>query len=498
MEQSKPKPSTLRTDVPSSQHTDVKAFPIHDDAHDAFMTLPRYTLTREVIITSDELLQQKERSSMNMMEKGSPNHRSQSSTSHAGHGLDETESPERPALQRRLVGNTWRRLRQWVRSNTFAPSWLPARLRHPALGYLAAVMLGVIAVALTVLLKVVMPAFSLLGVLVILGVVVVALNWGGSPSLLATLVSTALLSYAAFSPRFSWSIASVEEAVSVGLVLVVGMHISLVVGRAARRSKARQEAEMQARVLRETQTQMETFLAMAGHELKTPLTYIKQPLPQDVYKRSPLYKLGTTLGPGIGMAGFFSSDGDNLRHATVGSKEDNTDNILHEIVWNAQVHPSARNLATQFHLRDVVGIAGFFDLDVHSRDVIVAMMGGDVYDVRYSGGTLGGEQITTVRITTFSPTLDNVAAFVNTNTKVAHVIVLDKSWQLYDYTYTPHHEGLGQMTPLKNIANLLPPGPPGTRGIKDIVAYYSYYDSYCHVIVATSDGNLHEIYYYGQ
>jgi hypothetical protein len=229
------------------------------------------------------------------------------------------------------------------------------------------------------------------------------------------------------------------------------------------------------------------------HEL-----YIMQPLPQDVYKRSPLYNLGTTLGPGIGMAGFFSSDGDNLRHATVGSKEDNTDNILHEIVWNAQVHPSARNLATQFHLREVAGIAGFFDLDVHSRDVIVAMMGGDVYDVRYSGGILGGEQITTVRVTTFSPTLDNVAAFVNTNTKVAHVIVLDKSWQLYDYTYTPHHEGLGQMTPLKNIANLLPPGPPGTRGIKDIVAYYSYYDSYCHVIVATSDGNLHEIYYYGQ
>ncbi|HKF36184.1 MAG TPA: HAMP domain-containing sensor histidine kinase, partial [Ktedonobacteraceae bacterium] len=49
----------------------------------------------------------------------------------------------------------------------------------------------------------------------------------------------------------------------------------LVVGQVARRSQARREAEMQARVLRETQTQMETFLAMAGHELKTPLTYIK-------------------------------------------------------------------------------------------------------------------------------------------------------------------------------------------------------------------------------
>ncbi|HKF35761.1 MAG TPA: HAMP domain-containing sensor histidine kinase, partial [Ktedonobacteraceae bacterium] len=202
-------------------------------------------------------------------------YRSQSGTSHAGHGLDKTASPERPALQWRLAGDVWSRLRQWVRANTFAPSWLPARLRHPALGYLAAVMLGVIAVALKEFLRVVMPASSLLGVLVILGVVLVALSWGGSPGLLATLVSAALLSYAAFSSPFSWSVASVEAAVCVGTVLAVGLLISLVVGRVARRSQARQEAEMQARVLRETQMQMETFLAIAGHELKTPLTYIK-------------------------------------------------------------------------------------------------------------------------------------------------------------------------------------------------------------------------------
>src|SRR5258708_865019 len=204
------------------------------------MTPPRHTLTREVIITSDEQ-QQKERSSMNMVEKGPPNHRSQSSTPHAGHGLDEIEPPEQPALQRRLVGNTWRRLRRWVRANMFAPSWLPARLRHPALGYLAAVMVEVIAVALTLLLRMVMPAFSQLGVLVILGVVVVALNWGGGPSLLAALVGMALLSYAAFPPQFSWSIARVEDAVGVGLVLAVGLLISLVGGAVSRRVKCLQE-----------------------------------------------------------------------------------------------------------------------------------------------------------------------------------------------------------------------------------------------------------------
>jgi hypothetical protein len=229
--------------MPFQRGFDMKMFRVHDDAHDAFMTLPRHTLTREAIITSDEMLQQKERSSMNMVEKGPPDNRSQSSIPHAGHGLDEIEPPEPSALQRRLVGNTWHRLRQWVRANTFAPSWLPARLRHPILGYLMAVMLEVIAVALTLLLRMVMPAFSLLGVLEILGVVIVALNWGGVPSLLAALVAMVLLSYAVFPPQFSWSIASVEEAVGVGLVLVVGLLISLVAGRVARRSQARQEAD---------------------------------------------------------------------------------------------------------------------------------------------------------------------------------------------------------------------------------------------------------------
>src|SRR6185312_13195229 len=219
-----------------------KAFPIHDDTHGAFMTLPHYIRTREDITMSDELPQQKERSSMNMVEIGSPNHRSQSSTPHVDHDLDETDPP---APQQWIVDATWHRLCQWMRANTFAPSWLPARLRHPALGYLAAVMVEVIAVALTLLLKMAMPTFSMLGVLAILGVTLVALNWGGGPSLLAALASTALLSYAVFPPHFSWSIARVEEMVGLGLVLLVGLLISLVAGQVARRSQARQEAETQ-------------------------------------------------------------------------------------------------------------------------------------------------------------------------------------------------------------------------------------------------------------
>jgi len=250
------------TQKPSQKWPDVKAFPVHDAsfpvhdaAHDAFMTLPYHTSTRKVSKTSDEVQQKKERSNMNIHEHCgvmSPvNNSSQPYTQHAGHGLGETPPLEPPARQRGLAENAWRRLHHWVRANTLTPSWLPACLSHPALGYLAAVMLEVIAVALTLLLMMGMPAFSLLGLLVILGVVLVALNWGGGPSLLATLVGVALLEYVFFPLQFAWPITRVDETVSVGLILVVGILISLVAGHMARaESQARQEAEAQAAQLR--------------------------------------------------------------------------------------------------------------------------------------------------------------------------------------------------------------------------------------------------------
>jgi hypothetical protein len=192
-----------------------------------------------------------------------------------------------------------------------------------------------------------------------------------------------------------------------------------------------------------------------------------------------LVHLHTTLGPSIGMAAFYTSE-DRLRHATVGSKEVNTDYILlHEIVWNAQVNPSTRNLG-QFRL--VAAIAGFFDLTVHTRDVIVAMQGGDVFDVYYGGGILAGEEITTKQVTTFPSALKNVATFVSSDTGYRHVIVLDDSGRLYDYSYTPE-QVFGQ-TELFSLGNVI-----------DMAAYYSAYDKMRHVILATDDGNIHEVYY---
>jgi hypothetical protein len=208
--------------------------------------------------------------------------------------------------------------------------------------------------------------------------------------------------------------------------------------------------------------------------------------PQDVQPPRTLLKLPTTAGPHIGMASFDSYE-DRFRHATVGG----ADNILHEVVWNAQNAPTAHNLATQFTLSDVAGIAGFFDRSVYpgdvifvSQNVIVAMKGGDVYDVRMDNEVPGGGQTTTDLVTTFSPPLVNVAAFVDTDTHVRHIILLDSSGQVFDYSYKKDPVQLFGATSLITLGNVI-----------DMVAYYSAYDGTNHVILATSDGNIHEVYY---
>ncbi len=217
---------------------------------------------------------------------------------------------------------------------------------------------------------------------------------------------------------------------------------------------------------------------VATHNGNLQELYFKDPGHVQSNIPNPLLHLNTALGPGVGMAAFFSSD-DGVHHATVGG----VDNILHEAVWGQHVTPSAHNLATQFTMSDVAAIAGYFDLSVHSRDVIVAMEGGNIYDVHYSGAILGGGPITTTLVTTFSPVLVNVAAFVSTDTHYRHVVVLNASGQVYDYSYTPGQ--VSGQTLIDTRSNVI-----------DMAAYFSTYDRMCHVILATDNGEVHEIYYH--
>jgi signal transduction histidine kinase len=196
--------------------------------------------------------------------------------------LEETENAATPSgwhIRRLRLGSI-----RWIQENTFFPSWLPDPLRYPLIGYLVAGLIEGIAAILILLLLFLFPPFVFHGILTLVGVLIVALGWGAGPGLFASLLATFVVYFVVLPPHFSWSLTTPANGIGLGMYLLVGASISLLAGRNAwRRRQAEQSARVLSQsetraselVLSETRAQMDTFLGIVGHELKTPLTSLK-------------------------------------------------------------------------------------------------------------------------------------------------------------------------------------------------------------------------------
>ncbi len=128
----------------------------------------------------------------------------------------------------------WLELQRWFLVNTFAPQWLPKQWEHPIVGYIIGLALQVIAAFGTISLMHIFPTFAFSGLLEILCVAVVALNFGTGPSLLSTLVGITLLNFFVLSPSSSLSLNDVQNFVESILFLLVGITISIVASQVER------------------------------------------------------------------------------------------------------------------------------------------------------------------------------------------------------------------------------------------------------------------------
>jgi len=164
---------------------------------------------------------------------------------------------------------------QWVQRNTFAPSWLPVRWRHPVAGYVFAVLVQALAILLTVLLLTAFPRLAFSSALVLLAVVLVALNWGAGPSLVAAVIGVMLFNFAVLPPRLVWSLASFLDGVALILLVSVGLAMSLLASSVERSKRhaeeERAEGQLRERALQRVQERMDEFVAVASHDLRSPL-----------------------------------------------------------------------------------------------------------------------------------------------------------------------------------------------------------------------------------
>jgi signal transduction histidine kinase len=137
-------------------------------------------------------------------------------------------------------GTLWLRMLRWIQGNTFAPEWLPAPLRHPLIGYLAALLIEGLAAILLLLLLTLFPLFAFQGIFALGGMLLVALGWGAGPGLFASLVTTILLYVVVFPPRFSLTLTNPADGFGLLIYLVVGASISVLAGQ---NEQARRQAK---------------------------------------------------------------------------------------------------------------------------------------------------------------------------------------------------------------------------------------------------------------
>lgn len=121
----------------------------------------------------------------------------------------------------------WLLLKRWFLDYTFAPPWLSKRWHHPLIGYVTAVLLQVIAVSCTMLLTKLYPTFAFIGILEIGVIALVALNWGGGPSVVVTLAGLFLINLVLLPPHFSLSFNTSQEKVEALVFLCIGLLISV-------------------------------------------------------------------------------------------------------------------------------------------------------------------------------------------------------------------------------------------------------------------------------
>lgn len=133
------------------------------------------------------------------------------------------------------------RPRRWLDASSFAPLWLPPSLRHPAVGYLMAVLSQGAATGLILLLDQVFPRFAFPSALGLLVIVLVALSWGAGPGIVSTVVSAMLINVLVLPPRATLSLATAGEIVSTLFFLVAGVLISVVASQTERARRRAQE-----------------------------------------------------------------------------------------------------------------------------------------------------------------------------------------------------------------------------------------------------------------
>lgn len=127
--------------------------------------------------------------------------------------------------------------REWLRTHTFAPAWLPEPWQHPLVGYAGAALAAAVSTGLTYVLVAAVPGFAFPGAISLVAILAVAVSWGGGPALFAAVLASLLLNIYAISPKGTLSFDGAGSVAGFLVSLAAGVAIGLVASEAETRRR---------------------------------------------------------------------------------------------------------------------------------------------------------------------------------------------------------------------------------------------------------------------
>lgn len=168
---------------------------------------------------------------------GAPRQRGPGDRDDRSHAAGAATAPSgHPGLPARIAAA----IRGWWATSSYSPDWMPQGLRHSLVGYLAALVLQVLAAIADAALVRDFPSFGMAGLLSILVVALVAISWGTRASLVATVAGVLLLNVVVFMPVSDWLYHPGRTAAEDGIFVAVGVIITF---GATQLERARRAAE---------------------------------------------------------------------------------------------------------------------------------------------------------------------------------------------------------------------------------------------------------------
>ncbi len=173
------------------------------------------------------------------------------------HFLDEDASVFSERERPHQLSSWWRLVWDTLITPGSNPRFPSYPLERPLVGYVAAILLQVIAGIGMILLARASPALRFPGGLILLAVPVTALIWGTGPSILTAFSGTAVFIYLRLNHYFSHSFMRPEDITSIFLYLIIGLTISLL---ASQTQNTRYRAALETRRLRRYYEELVTQL----------------------------------------------------------------------------------------------------------------------------------------------------------------------------------------------------------------------------------------------